>query len=120
MNQNHRTGRGWSALAAGGAAVLLTFLLAVPAYALLHRSRAPKPVTIADPCAPRRLPGTGGLTGALQDVALRQLDRSACSIGSSREELVLALADDADAQRFKRRYGVDPRSLTGLLSILFE
>jgi len=33
MNQNHRTGRGWSALAAGGAAVLLTFLLAVPAYA---------------------------------------------------------------------------------------
>jgi len=94
-------------------------LLAVPAYALLHRSRAPKPVTIADPCAPRRLPGTGGLTGALQDVALRQLDRSACSIGSSREELVLALADDADAQRFKRRYGVDPRSLTGLLSILF-
>src|SRR5207237_1832344 len=33
MNQNHRTGRGWSALAAGGAAILLTFLLAVPAYA---------------------------------------------------------------------------------------
>ena len=32
---------------------------------------------------------------------------------------MLALADDADAQRFKRRYGVDPRSLTGLLSILF-
>jgi len=33
MNQNHRTGPGWSALAAGGAAVLLTLLLAVPAYA---------------------------------------------------------------------------------------
>jgi hypothetical protein len=33
MNQNHRTSRGWSALAAGGAAVLLTLLLAVPAYA---------------------------------------------------------------------------------------
>ena len=33
VNENHRTGRLWSALAAGGAAVLLTLLLAVPAYA---------------------------------------------------------------------------------------
>ena len=33
MIQNQRTGCLWSALAAGGAAVLLTLVLAVPAYA---------------------------------------------------------------------------------------
>ncbi|HEX6548376.1 MAG TPA: hypothetical protein VF134_06520 [Candidatus Dormibacteraeota bacterium] len=33
MIQNQRTGRWWSALAAGGAALLLTLVLAVPAYA---------------------------------------------------------------------------------------
>jgi MFS family permease len=94
-------------------------LLAVPAYAAAHSRAAPEPVPIADPCQERRLPGTGGLTGALQDTALRSLDRAACRYGSSREELVLALADGAEADRFQREHGVNPRSLGGIIQGLF-
>ncbi|UTI65278.1 MFS transporter [Paraconexibacter antarcticus] len=75
----------------------------------------PPAVTIADPCQKRSLPSTGGVTGFLQDKALEVLDNEACHYGSSREELVLALADDADARRFQREHGANPRSLGGLL-----
>lgn len=79
----------------------------------------PAKVAIADPCRPRALPSTGGtITGALQDRALRSLDTNACRLGASREELVLALADEQDARRFQRDHGVDPRSVSGILGIL--
>jgi hypothetical protein len=94
-------------------------LLAVPAYAAARNAVAPEPVRIADPCVERRLPETGGLTGALQDTALRALDRAACRYGSSREELVLALADSDEARRFEDAHGVNPRSLGGILDALF-
>ena len=114
---------GGEAVVLGRRRVLVTLaavsLIAIPAYAALHKSVAPKPVTIADPCKPRKLPNTGGITGALQDTALRQLDKAACKIGSSREELVLALADKGEARTFKKEYGVDPRSAAGLIGILF-
>jgi hypothetical protein len=90
-------------------------LLAVPAYAAVRSAVAPEPVRLANPCVPRRLPQTGGFTGALQDTALRELDRAACNYGSSREELVLALADGAEAARFERAHGVNPRSISGVL-----
>jgi predicted MFS family arabinose efflux permease len=90
--------------------------LTVPAlYALLDASIGPEPVRIADPCKPRKSPSAEGIAGVLQDQALATLDQVACHFGSSREELVLALADKADAQRFKERYGVDPRSAGVLL-----
>lgn len=89
------------------------------AYAGLYRAVAPSPPAILDPCtAHREAPSAGGLTGFLQQQALALLDRTACRLGSSREELVLALADKADAERFKRKYGVDPRSASGLLRAL--
>ena len=47
--------------------------------------------------------------------ALSTLDQVACHFGSSREELVLALADPADARRYQERYGVNPRSAGDLL-----
>ncbi|HLM51020.1 MAG TPA: MFS transporter [Solirubrobacteraceae bacterium] len=101
-----------AALAAAAAAVA-----AVPVvYAALAAPREPRPVAIADPCAADRdLPATGGLSGVLQDGALVALDRVACKAGSSREALVLAMADDGAAQRYERRYGVDPRSAGDLL-----
>jgi hypothetical protein len=34
----------------------------------------------------------------------------ACRVGSSREELVLALADDQASRDYERRYGINPRS----------
>jgi hypothetical protein len=89
------------------------------AFVALHHAVAPKPVALRDPCKPRPLPKTGGLEGFIQDRALELLDASACKVGATREELVLALADDADRRRFERKYGRDPRSLSTLLGGLF-
>jgi hypothetical protein len=100
-----------AAVAAG--ALLLPVLHAVSAPGV-----GPERVEIADPCAPRELPGTGGFEGLLQDAALRALDDAACRFGSSREALALALADPAEARAYEERYGVAPRSLGGLLEIL--
>jgi hypothetical protein len=69
-------------------------------------------VAIQDPCdAHRNLPGTGGIAGTAQDLALRGLDFAACRLGSSREELALALASDADARRYQEKHGVNPRTV---------
>jgi hypothetical protein len=91
-------------------------LLALPlALALLRPAVAPEPVRIQDPCEPRALPGTGGVTGFLQDAALVALDRAACRFGSSREELAIALADEEAAAAYEREHGVDPREAGDLL-----
>jgi MFS transporter len=91
------------------------------AYAGLYSAVAPEPPAIQDACHPDRVsPGGGGIEGFLQRQALALLDKAACRLGSSREELVLALADKKDAQRFKEKYGVDPRSVTGLLGGLLS
>jgi hypothetical protein len=81
--------------------------------------RAPAKVQLRDPCKPRPLPQTGGITGFLQDRALQLLDSTACRLGSTREELVLALADQKEAERFQREHGVNPRSIGSLLGGLF-
>jgi MFS family permease len=88
-------------------------------YAALYRAVGPKPPAIQNPCtAKRTAPGGGGLTGIVQRQALVLLDRTACRLGSSREELVLALADKEDAKRFEREHGVNPRTLGGALQAL--
>jgi hypothetical protein len=97
-------------------ALLVLLTVALPlAYASIHAANEPKPVAIADPCEPRRLPESGGVGGFLQDRALQALDAAACRLHSSREELVLALASDRAARRFAQRHGVDPRSVGSLL-----
>ena len=85
-------------------------LIAVVGFALIADSARPEPVQIADPCQQRDLPGTGGVTGFAQDAALVAADVIACRVGSSREELVLALADDDAAREYEQRYGINPRS----------
>jgi hypothetical protein len=108
-------GANLAAMAAAGAVALGTPV----AYAALHKAIAPEPPAILDPCtAKRTLPQTGGVTGALQVQVLKLLDSTACKLGSSREELVLALADKDEAKRFEKEHGVDPRSASGLLRIL--
>ena len=74
------------------------------------QSVRPEPVVIADPCQDRQLPSSGGIAGFAQDAVLRAADAVACRVGSSREELVLALADDHSAREYEQRYGVNPRS----------
>jgi MFS family permease len=106
--------------AVAAAAAALAALVA-GGYAGAHAAFAPDVPQILDPCtAQRASPGTPGAAGVLQDAALRLLDRTACKLGSSREELVLALADPAEAKRFQRRYGVDPRSLGGILGAILR
>jgi predicted MFS family arabinose efflux permease len=85
------------------------------AFVGLHHAAAPAPVKLRNPCDPRALPQTGGVEGFLQDRALELLDTTACKAGATREELVLALADEQERKRFERRHGVDPRSLSTLL-----
>jgi predicted MFS family arabinose efflux permease len=104
-----------AALAVAGA-----LAVGVPlAYAGLYRAVAPAAPAILDPCtADRKAPSVGGITGFLQRQALTLLDSTACRLGSSREDLVLALADKSDAARFKREHGVDPRTLGGLVQAL--
>jgi hypothetical protein len=80
----------------------------------------PTPVALADPCESRSLPDTGGIAGVAQDLALRGVDVAACQFGSTREELVLALANEADARRYEAEYGVDPRSPSSVLSNLLH
>ena len=109
-----RTGRG-RAIAAGVAAASLVLPLA---HAALRPAVAVDPVTIADPCAPRVLPATGGIDGFVQDRALAALDAAACRYGSSREELALAMADESHARAYVKAHGVDPRSTDGLLDLL--
>ena len=107
-----------TAMAAAAAALAA---LVAGGYAGAHAAFAPDVPKILDPCtAQRASPGAPGTGGLLQDAALRLLDRTACKLGSSREELVLALADPAEAKRFQRKYGVDPRSLGGILAALLR
>jgi predicted MFS family arabinose efflux permease len=104
--------RRWTPALAAAAA---TALALPPAFVGLHAAKAPEAVQLSDPCKPRALPETGGLEGFLQDRALEVLDTTACKVGATREELVLALADEQERKRFERRHGVDPRSLSTLL-----
>jgi hypothetical protein len=97
------------------AAVLGLVLLLPGAYALASSGLGPTPVPIRNPCGARPLPTTGGIGGFLQDRVLELLDTTACRLHATREELVLALADSHDAAAFKRRHGVDPRSISSVL-----
>jgi len=104
----------------GGRAARISFAVAGAALALaacqvvLARNAEPEPVAILDPCEGRDLPGTGGIGGVVQDVALAGLDRAACEFGSSREELAIALVDEDAATAYEAEHGVDPRSIQDL------
>jgi predicted MFS family arabinose efflux permease len=99
-------------VAVAGAAVVIA------GQALADHYAAPAKVAIASPCRPRQVPNSGGLGGAAQTAVLRALDVAACRLGATREELVLALADKGEADKFERRHGFNPRSLLGLLHLI--
>jgi hypothetical protein len=88
--------------------------VAAAGYGIAFAATDQTTVTIRDPCQPRPLPDTGGISGSLQDATLSALDRAACRFGSSREELLLALFDDRLRHKFEQEHGVDPRSLLSL------
>lgn len=86
------------AAVAAAAIVVGTYL------ALGGASYAPTPV--ADPCAPRTWRQTSGVDDTLERVVLSALDGAACELGVSREELLLALADDASLDAFAAEHGL--------------
>jgi len=92
----------------------------IAGYALLHATIAPEPVKIQDPCKPRNVPSAGGITGFLQGQALKLLDSTACRLHASREDRVMALADEQERERFKEKYGVDVGSLSSVLGSLIS
>jgi hypothetical protein len=108
----------WGALAPGAwvarravAGAAIAALAAGAVYAVAYSGSERERIAIKDPCtADRDLPDSGGIGGALQDFALGRLDDAACELGSSREELLLALFDEDARQRFEDKYGKDPRS----------
>lgn len=104
----------WRLAPAGAVAV------AVVALTALATADAAEPVAIRDPCETRPLPDSGGLAGEAQKVFLKGLDAAACRLGSSREELVLALADEGEAREFERVHGVNPRRVVEPLLELLD
>jgi hypothetical protein len=107
-----------AAPALAGAALLA--LLAPAANAASDAAFGPQRVAILDPCTATRRPlSIGGTSGVVQDRAVELLDATACRLGSSREELVLALAYEHDAKRFEEKHGVNPHSISDLLQALF-
>ena len=78
-------------------AAMLACGLVVAYIALGGTSYEPSPV--ADPCAPRPAHEAAGTAERIEAVLLAAADRTACRLGVSREELVLAMrsVDDLDA-----------------------
>ena len=87
-------------LAALGAVVAVL----VPYLALGGASYEPTPV--ADPCVVRDWRDPGGVQTVLEQVALSALDGAACELGVSREDLVLAVSDEASLDAFAIEHGI--------------
>lgn len=80
------------------AAIAAVAAVVVPYVALGGGSYKPTPV--ADPCVKREWRHPGDLQAVLEQVALSALDGAACKLGTSREELVLALRDQRSLDAF--------------------
>ena len=94
----------------------LVLALVIPlAYAIQRDRVAPPPVTITDPCSEHHSPSASGLQGAIQSSVLKVLDRDACRLHTSTEELILASGDDAERRRFAREQISDGTPSTGEL-----
>jgi len=86
-------------------AIGLVAAVIVPYVALGGGSFEPTPV--ADPCAPRAYSEAEGLGETIERIALTAVDRVACRLGVSREELVLALRSEDAFDRFTRENGIE-------------
>jgi hypothetical protein len=106
------------ALVAGGVratgVVLASAVAAAVAAAVYHHGRPPTGVQRADACAGQVAQGTD----RVGRIVVKALDRLACSVHASPEEIVLAFADEGEARRFERTYGINPRSIFFLLRAL--
>ena len=86
------------------AALAAVAAVVVPYVALGGGSYEPTPV--ADPCLKREWRDPGDLQAVLEQVALSGLDGAACELGTSREELVLALRDEKSLDAFAAEHQI--------------
>lgn len=66
-----------------------------------------EPAAVADPCAPREWRTPQGTAESIEQVVLSALDGAACTLGASREELVLALRGTDALDSFAREHGLE-------------
>lgn len=64
-----------------------------------------EPTPVADPCAPRHERPTSGSGERVELVLLDAADETACALGVSREDLVLALRSVEELEALARREG---------------
>jgi len=65
-----------------------------------------KPTAAADPCRTRAWRNPGNTEQTLEQIVLSALDGAACTMHVSREDLVVALADESSLDRFAREHGI--------------
>lgn len=105
-NAGWATGRGAFTLAlvtAVAAALVVTYLA--------FGGGSYKPLEVADPCKPRRLPAAEGFEQVSEQLLLSGLDGAACSLQVTREELALALTSAEARARFAREHKIRPPTL---------
>lgn len=85
-------------------AVAAVAAVVVPYLALGGTSFEPTPV--ADPCVKREWRDPGDLQAVLEQIVLSAFDGAACELGVSREELVLAMRDEASLEAFAEEHGL--------------
>lgn len=88
------------------AAVVVSAALVGSYLALGGGSYEPSPV--ANPCTVREWRSPGDLQTVLEQVALSALDGAACTLGVSREELLLSLRDQKAFDSFASAHGFTP------------
>jgi hypothetical protein len=74
-----------------------------------------EPTKSADPCVTRDWRNPGGFQEVAEQIALSALDGTACELGVSREEIVLAFAGGDSLETFAREHDVSVNRLEDLL-----
>jgi AcrR family transcriptional regulator len=93
--------------------VAAALMLVVAYLALGGASYAP--AQVADPCATRDWREPQGLVEVGEQIVLSGLDGTACELGVSREEMVLALANSDSREQFAREHGISDERLEELV-----
>jgi hypothetical protein len=65
-----------------------------------------EPAAVADPCTAREERAPDGISEVLEQIVLTGLDRAACDVGVSREELVLAVRSEDALESFADEHGL--------------
>lgn len=95
------------------AAVVLAVVLALalPATYALAGGTSYKPSGSPDPCRARHWPETHGTSQVIQQLTLSAVAGTACNLGVSEEELMLAFASKGGLSEFQRKQHISKSQL---------